>query len=1088
MKGPSLPSGLRLGLCLALTIALARQEALAATCGSDVFVSASSYPVGAFPNDLLVADFNGDGIPDLATLSNYYYGYSISVLLGNPDGTFLPAISTALANPPLAFTAGNFDGDGKADIVVSFSDYYDNYIETLLGNGDGTFQSPIVSPVEPPFALYGIKAAQFSSGGELGLAGVGGAASIVLFAGNGDGTFGAPASFPTSIFVDRLVLGDVDGDGNLDAVALHTSGNTLAVLLGAGNGTLGTPHLVIGGSGLGEATLADFNGDGKTDIAVLAGSYVAVLLGNGDATFQAPRDYPVGLSALHLAVGDVDGDGHPDLAVGNSSGQGNETAGVQLLRGLGDGSFLNGPSYSTGPSMAGLAVADLGADGLFDVATTEGSPGTVSVLLGNGDGTLRAVRTDAFGVHPASLAAGDFDGDGLTDLAAGVAQSATLKILLQDPLTGFHTGQTFSLQDTITNVGAGDFNEDGNADVVALTFYNDQLWLLLGNGDGTFQTPAPLPLPGYQPTTLTVADFNSDGHLDLGITGGGGDLFGKYTVLLGNGDGTFQSPVTSPVFHTANSAGYGDLDGDGIADLALTNGDYYGADVVSVLLGRGDGTFGTPQDYATGLDPSFVAIGDFNDDGVPDLVVANSGESTVSVLFGVGNGTFQDGTFLGQGWRPTAVVATDFDNDGHADIVTASREGANATLLRGLGDGAFDSPVVYTVGTVPSPMLVTDVAGNGTPDVVIGNSGGLGGVSLLLNSRLSVGALPPFGACIGSAALLRAHAGGLGPLTYQWRKDGANLVDGGSISGATTATLTINPAASSDDGNYDVVVANSCTAVTSNTTTLTVTDPPPTPVIAIGALPAPSVAGTASVFATVGHTYVWTVTGAAIVSGQGTSDIQFLTPLPGTVTLQVVDYAVPGCGTSSAAIDVPVDFFDVPPSSLFHADIVAIAQLGITAGCGAGNYCPALPVTRAQMAVFLLKALFGANHVPPSFGQIFQDVPPGSFAYDWINELWSLGVTTGCGGGNYCPDNSVTRAQMAVFLLKTHLGAGYAPPPAAGIFGDVPVGSFAADWIEDLYNRGITGGCSANPLLYCPANAVNRGQMATFLVRTFLTP
>jgi hypothetical protein len=137
------------------------------------------------------------------------------------------------------------------------------------------------------------------------------------------------------------------------------------------------------------------------------------------------------------------------------------------------------------------------------------------------------------------------------------------------------------------------------------------------------------------------------------------------------------------------------------------------------------------------------------------------------------------------------------------------------------------------------------------------------------------------------------------------------------------------------------------------------------------------------------------------------------------------------------------------------------------------------------MAAFLLRAEHGSDYTPPPCTGVFTDVPCPSLFADWIEQLAAEGVTAGCGTNVYCPSQAVTRAQMAVFLLKTSEGSGYTPPPATGIFGDVPVGSFAANFIEDLYNRNITGGCSAAPLLYCPASSVLRQQMATFLVRTF---
>jgi cysteine-rich repeat protein len=184
--------------------------------------------------------------------------------------------------------------------------------------------------------------------------------------------------------------------------------------------------------------------------------------------------------------------------------------------------------------------------------------------------------------------------------------------------------------------------------------------------------------------------------------------------------------------------------------------------------------------------------------------------------------------------------------------------------------------------------------------------------------------------------------------------------------------------------------------------------------------------------------------------------------------------------------DVPSD---VPAPHIFYAFIENLFHNGVTGGCAGGNYCPGNPVTRAQMAVFLLKASMGSDHVPPPCtGTVFNDVPCTGGPFDpWIEELASLQITGGCGGGNYCPDNTVTRAQMAVFLLKTLESSAYDPPDCAGVFDDVPCtpGTGFSDWIEELFARNITGGCQAAPPLYCPDNPNNRGQMAVFLVKTF---
>jgi DNA-binding beta-propeller fold protein YncE len=184
-------------------------------------------------------------------------------------------------------------------------------------------------------------------------------------------------------------------------------------------------------------------------------------------------------------------------------------------------------------------------------------------------------------------------------------------------------------------------------------------------------------------------------------------------------------------------------------------------------------------------------------------------------------------------------------------------------------------------------------------------------------------------------------------------------------------------------------------------------------------------------------------------------------------------------------VHVGESFTDVPPSHQFYGFIETLLHVGVTAGCSPDGYCPDSTTTREQMAVFLLRAREGASYAPPPCTiSSFADVPCGSPFAPWIQELVTRGITAGCGGGLYCPGNPVTREQMAVFLIRTKEGAAFTPPPCATApFSDVPCGSPFAPWVRELAVRGITAGCGA--ALYCPTAPVTRGQMAVFLTKTF---
>jgi hypothetical protein len=179
-------------------------------------------------------------------------------------------------------------------------------------------------------------------------------------------------------------------------------------------------------------------------------------------------------------------------------------------------------------------------------------------------------------------------------------------------------------------------------------------------------------------------------------------------------------------------------------------------------------------------------------------------------------------------------------------------------------------------------------------------------------------------------------------------------------------------------------------------------------------------------------------------------------------------------------------FLDVPGSYWAASFIEQIFRAGITSGCGANNFCPEQSVSRAQMAVFLERGLHGSAFDPGSPAITFNDTA-AHWARYWIEALRTDGLTSGCGNNNYCPDNTVTRDQMAVFLLRALHGNTYLPPHVSGSpFADVPATHWAADWIAQLASENITSGCGAGN--YCPAEAVTRAQMAVFLVRTFNLP
>lgn len=348
-----------------------------------------------------------------------------------------------------------------------------------------------------------------------------------------------------------------------------------------------------------------------------------------------------------LVVGDFNGDGKPDIALAEPQLQGGS---LIVLLGDGGGTFtMLPPAPAPRPGEGGMAVGDFNGDGKLDLAMTDSQANTVTVLLGNGDGTFTAALGPPapVGSFPLWVVAADFNGDGKLDLAVLNSNDGTVSILLGKGDGTFQTapGSPIPVGPGSLDLAVGDFNSDGKLDlaVSGAPFGSpaNSITILLGNGDGSFRlaSGSPVQVPNSpQPSDLAVGDFNGDGKLDLAVAAGENDTVG---ILLGNGDGTFAAVpgcCGSPQELTNNHGdlAIGDFDGNGKLDLALAidNGQAgTGANYTTTMLGNGDGTF-TPGNFSI-LQDAFqtnMAVGDFNDDGQLDLATTDPTYAELTIL------------------------------------------------------------------------------------------------------------------------------------------------------------------------------------------------------------------------------------------------------------------------------------------------------------------------------------------------------------------------------------------------------------------------------------------------------------------------
>lgn len=644
----------------------------------------------------------GNGHPDIVAGNDCSSaGNQVTVLIGNGDGTFQPAVNyspdTTTSFTPESITIGDATGDGKPDVVIGTS-VAAAYV--IPGNGDGTLDTAKVQKLTlTTGSSYGVDIVDINHDGYPDILAAGGCGSagskgtVDVFLGISAGTFSATPSQTLSVGAcpefgvdnDNLI-GSTDPDV---AVGNYSDGTFQVLTNSSGTLTAGAPVSLPSGACPYWIHVADVDGDGNPDLVMSdpCSDTVDIAYGTNTGGFNAPVFVPAGYGIYDAAAIKNATSGRTDL-VGLDNPR---NASLVVARNLGSRQFLSYRDYAyQNSSGAGyyaydMASADFNGDGKPDLVTANNGDGTLSVLLNNGKGgfDVPAVLSLPSGHGTINaVAVGDVNGDGKADIITADS-SGHLYVYLGNGDGTFASPITSAIaSSTVYGIALGDVDGDGKLDAVVSEFTSNQLQICKGDGKGDFNCSAYAAISVAGPNRVALADLNGDSKLDLTVTSsqadatitGDTDAF----VYLGAGNGTFAASPTATLPVVGNSFGIamGDVNGDGKTDLVFGEN---GSNLVSVFTGKGDGTFNAPATYVTGStttsDPFYVTLGDVNGDGKPDIVVANWNDASISVLTNNGNGTFNPAVTYANGFNPYTIMALDVDGDGLPDIVVANEGG-----------------------------------------------------------------------------------------------------------------------------------------------------------------------------------------------------------------------------------------------------------------------------------------------------------------------------------------------------------------------------------------------------------------------------
>jgi hypothetical protein len=862
-----------LAACLVLS-------ALPVTSAAQTYVfNTAEFATGHNPQAIANGDFNGDGIPDLVIAN--YNDSTVSVLLGTAIRTYAPGVTYATGPNPAAIAVADFNNDGKLDLAVVNNNCPTlpcaglGSVSILLGNGDGTFQAQTtttvgnaptalsVSALNPTLTILDMVVTNSVDN------------TVSVLIGNGSGGFTVQATVKTGNKPMGVVTADFNLDGNPDMIVVNNADSTISYYHGSGKGTFFAPLSPAPATGpnpvgicVGDFNSAVHNKQNVPSIAMAnaGSSTVSVMINRAPTTngFDPPTNFPVAGPVTQLVCTVLNNDPNDSTLDGNLDivALSPTTNQFSVLLGNGATNFEPHADYATGTNPSALTTTAAGLPTFTGslspgIAVVNGTDDTVEVFPGAINGAFQMPQSSPtsyfipVGNQPAALGAADFTGDGNMDIAAADRGDNAVLILLGNGNGTFTQGSTATTGSSPVWVATGDVNNDGFQDMVTANSAANTLSVLLGKGDGTFQAQSTVST-GKKPVCVAVADFDNDGILDLAVVNMNDP---SVEIFRGNGDGTFSAvkSYATGTGSTPNQIAVGDFNNDGILDLAVAGG---ANNNVEVFLGTGKNlVFKIAVNYAAGTNPTGVAAADFNGDGFKDLAVANNGSSTVSILLGNGDGTFKGHVDYPAATTPYLAFAEDFNGDSKPDVVVsaASTTSDRISVMLGNGDGTLQTHVDHASlfkGTAASQALVVadfnndgawdiatadQLANNVTaylntavPGFTPGSPLNLGGVNLGSSSQQTVTVNNP-----GSAPLEDISVSTSGSTNYsQTNTCGASVLIGGSCSatvtfapllqvGTITGTLNFNDNSVAGQQVLNLTGAGNGATATLNTNSLT---------------------------------------------------------------------------------------------------------------------------------------------------------------------------------------------------------------------------------------------------------------------------